>query len=106
MQTKLNAAADAAALAALTPSMMLQSNAAAQTAAQNMFNAEISTISSLVAGKTNLTVTVTNPTSSPLVRNVTVTYTATNTNIFAGILGYSALRSPALRPRPLPARPT
>jgi Flp pilus assembly protein TadG len=92
VQTKLDAAADAAALAALTPSMMLQSNTAAQTAAQNMFNAEASTISSLIATDTNLTVTVTNPTSSPLVRNVTVTYTGANTNIFAGILGYSALQ--------------
>jgi hypothetical protein len=72
--------------------MMLQSNTVAQTAAQNMFNAEASTISSLIASKTNLTVTVTNPTNSPLVRNVSVTYTGANTNIFAGILGYSALQ--------------
>jgi Flp pilus assembly protein TadG len=91
VQTKLDAAADAAALAALTPAMMQQSNAAAQTAATNLFNAEANAQGSLVAGKTNVTVTVTTPTGSPLVRNVTVSYTAANTNIFAGVLGYSAL---------------
>ena len=40
VQTKLDAAADAAVLAALTPSMMQQSNATAQTAATNLFNAQ------------------------------------------------------------------
>ena len=37
IQSKLNAAADAAALAALTPAMLQQSASAAQTAAQSMF---------------------------------------------------------------------
>jgi Flp pilus assembly protein TadG len=92
VQTKLDAAADAAALAALTPAMMLQSNDVAQTAALNMFNAEASTIPSLIATKTNPTVTVCVPACTGLVRNVTVKYTAANTNIFAGILGYSALQ--------------
>jgi Flp pilus assembly protein TadG len=92
VQTKLDAAADAAVLAALTPAMMLQSNATAQTAAQNMFNAEASTIASLIPSKTVPTVTVCVPACTGLVRNVTVSYTAANTNIFAGILGYSALQ--------------
>ena len=43
VQTELDAAADAAVLAALTPSMMQQSNAAAQTAATNLFTAEANT---------------------------------------------------------------
>ena len=43
VQTKLDAAADAAVLAALTPSMMQQSNATAQTAATNLFNARRTT---------------------------------------------------------------
>src|ERR1700739_4015018 len=38
IHTKLNAAADAAALAALTPAMLLQSSSVAQTAAENLFN--------------------------------------------------------------------
>ena len=41
VRTALNAAADAAALAALTLAMMQQSDATAQAAAENMFNAEI-----------------------------------------------------------------
>ncbi len=91
VQTKLDAAADAAVLAALTPSMMQQSNATAQTAATDLFTAQANAQGSLVAADTVVSVTVTNPTGSPLVRNVTVSYTAANTNIFAGVLGYSAL---------------
>ncbi len=91
VRTELNAAADAAALAALTPSMMQQSNATAQTAAQNMFDGEIANIGSLVAGQTNLTISVTNPSSNSLERVVTVSYTAKNTNIFAGILGVASM---------------
>jgi Flp pilus assembly protein TadG len=92
VQTDLDAAADAAVLAALTPQMMQQSDATAQTAAQNMFNAEASVIPSLIVGKTNVTVTITNPGNSALNRTVVVTYTAANSNIFSGILGYSALQ--------------
>ena len=91
IQTKLDAAADSAALAALTPAMMLQSNATAQTAAINLFDAEAAAIPSLRQPLTPPTVSVTTPTGSPLVRNVTVSYTEANTNIFASILGYSAL---------------
>jgi Flp pilus assembly protein TadG len=91
VQTELDAAADAAVLAALTPSMMQQSNTAAQTAATNLFNAQANGLASLVTGKTVVTVTVVNPNNNALIRNVTVSYTAANQNIFAGILGYSAL---------------
>ncbi len=91
VRTQLNAAADAAALAALTPSMMQQSNATAQTAATNMFNGEIANIGSLVAGQTNVTISVTNPTNNTLERDVTVSYTAQNADIFAGILGVAAM---------------
>ena len=91
VQTKLDAAADAAVLAALTPKMMNQSNTAAQTAAINLFTAIANTQTSLVAADTNVTVTVTNPNNNALVRNVVVSYTAANQNIFAGVLGYSAL---------------
>ena len=87
VRTELNAAADAAVLAALTPSMMEQPSATAQTAAQNMFNGQIANISSLAPGKTNVTITIVSPTGNPLVRNVTVAYTAQNENIFAGVLG-------------------
>ena len=91
VQTELDAAADAAVLVALTPSIMQQSNAAAQTAATNLFNAEANGVASLVAADTVVTVTVVNPNNNALIRNVTVAYTAANQNIFASILGYSAL---------------
>ena len=44
-------------------------------------------LTSLAPGDTTVTVTVTNPTGNTLVRNVTVSYTAQNENIFAGVLG-------------------
>ncbi len=91
VQTQMDAAADAAVLAALTPSMMQQSNATAKTAAQNMFNGQIAPIGSLAAGDTSLTINVVNPANSPLVRNVTVSFTAQNDNIFLGILGAATL---------------
>ena len=87
VRTQLNAAADAAAFAALTPAMMQQSNATAQTAAENMFNGQAAAITSLAAGDTTVTVSVTNPNGNALIRNVTVTYSAQNDNMFAGFLG-------------------
>jgi len=97
VQTKLDAAADAAALAGLTPAMMQQTgaagNAAAKTAVTNLFTAMANAQSSLVAGKTVVTVNVCNPATQCAAgqRVVTVSYTAANTNIFAGILGVSAI---------------
>jgi Flp pilus assembly protein TadG len=91
VRTELNAAADAAVLAALTPGMMQQPNLTAQTAAQNMFNGQIATITSLAPGDTTVAITITNPNNNPLVRNVTVAYTAQNENIFASILGVPTL---------------
>jgi Flp pilus assembly protein TadG len=91
VQTKLESAADAAVLAALTPSMMQQSNTVAQTAATNLFNAQANLQGSLIAGRTAVTVTVVNPNNNALIRNVTVAFTAANQNIFASILGYVAV---------------
>jgi len=77
----LNAAADAAALAAVTPTMMGQSNANAQTAATNVFNATASAVRAV----TGVTPTI-NVTSSLLTRTVTVSYTAQSTNSFPNVL--------------------
>ena len=94
LQTRLNAAADAAALAAVDPSMILQSDATAQAAAQAMFTAQAASLS----GVTNLqpTVTITdgsNGTNSALgtLRKVVVAYTASSTNAFGGILRVTTL---------------
>ena len=53
-QAQLNAATDAAALAAVTPSMMAQSTSNATTVANNTFNAQASTVN----GVTNAVPTV------------------------------------------------
>ena len=81
-KAQLNAAADAAALVAVTPAMMNQSAANAQTAAQNIFKAEASGMNGLLY--TNPTVTVT---QSGLTRTVAVSYTANSVNSFPSILG-------------------
>ncbi|MGB7100853.1 MAG: pilus assembly protein TadG-related protein [Xanthobacteraceae bacterium] len=78
----LNAAADAAALAAVTPAMLQQPVANAQAAAENMFNGETSTIPGLIINSLNVNVG-----TSGLTRTVTVSYTASSVNSFAGVLG-------------------
>ena len=90
IHTKLNAAADAAALAALTPAMLQQTATVAQAAAVSMFNGLTDGISGLTPGATEVTVTVTVG-STALVRNVEVNYSTSVNTIFAQVLGVSAL---------------
>jgi Flp pilus assembly protein TadG len=90
IHTKLNAAADAAALAALTPSMLQQSNQTAQDASKSMFNGLTEGIPGLTVGATQVTVSVTNV-ANTLIRNVSVTYSTSVNTIFAQVLGKSAL---------------
>jgi len=96
LQTKLNAAADAAALAAVAPSMILQSNNQSRTAAINMFNAQ----AALETGYEDLVVTpvVTEGGSGSggngavgYLRKATVSYRAKSINMFGGILGLDTL---------------
>ncbi len=82
-QALLNAAADAASLAAVTPTMMAQSDANAVQAAQNIFNAQASSIPGLVYSAENLSVSLVD---QGLERTATVSYTAASNNVFAGIL--------------------
>ena len=81
---RLNAAADAAALAAVTPTMMGQTATTAQTAAQNIFNGTAAGISGTTA--VNPTVAVTSG-NNGATRTVTVSYTASSTNSFPSVLG-------------------
>jgi Flp pilus assembly protein TadG len=90
IHTKLNAAADAAALAALTPAMLQQSASVAQAASVSMFNGLTEGIPGLTAHATKVTVTVTVGATS-LTRNVAVTYSSSVNTIFAQVLGKSAL---------------
>jgi Flp pilus assembly protein TadG len=79
-RSRLNAAADAAALAAVTPQMMTQSDTAAVTAATNMFKAGATNVSGATVSAPTITLT-----NSGLVRTVTVSYTATSTNTFPNV---------------------
>jgi Flp pilus assembly protein TadG len=90
IHTKLNAAADAAALAALTPSMLQQSTQTAHDASVSMFNGLTEGIPGLTAHATQVTVTVTVGATS-LIRNVTVSYSSSVNTIFAQVLRTNAL---------------
>ncbi len=79
----LDSAADAAALAAVTPALMAQPSSASITAATNMFNSQAANISGL-GGAASPSVTAVD---NGLVRTVTVNYTAASQNSFAGVLG-------------------
>ena len=93
LQTKLNAAADAAALAAVAPSMILQPNSQATSAARNMFNAQASLESGYQALQVTPTIVDGNSGSGALgfLRKATVSYTAKSINVFGGILGANTL---------------
>ena len=78
---RLNAAADAAALSAVTPAAMNETVAQAQTAAQNIFAAQASLISNL--SFTNPTVNIV---QNGTARTVTVSYTAYSLNAFPNVL--------------------
>ena len=83
-RVKLNAAADAAALAAVAPGMMNQPDASASTAAQKMFTAQAATVAQLNIDTSQPTVTITH---TGLARNVNVSYTANSINAFPNVLG-------------------
>jgi Flp pilus assembly protein TadG len=85
-QSQLDAAADAAAIAAVTPAMMAQDTQVATTAASNVFNAKAVGLSGLQSTPTP-TVTIVN---NGLVRTVTVAYTAQATNNFPTLLGQTS----------------
>jgi Flp pilus assembly protein TadG len=80
----LNAAADAAALAAVTPSMMNQTNSAAQTAATNIYKAQAFGIRGINYSAPTVSITSSN---GGLTRTATVSFTASSVNNFPNILG-------------------
>ena len=90
-QTKLNAIADAAALLAVSPAMLQQSDSVAAGAAQNYFTAQATNL----GGVKIISVAVTAPTTSSGAlagtRVATVTFKATSSNLFSGILGVATL---------------
>ena len=94
VHSKLNAAADAAALAALTPSMMQKSDSVASAAAVSMFNARAALIPTLVPGTATATVVMSHPNGAGTVRQVDISYTARNSTIFSGVLNQSSMTIP------------
>src|SRR5580658_9327842 len=87
-ETELNAAADAAALSAVTPTMMAGSVATAQQQAINTFNAQASQIANTNYAPGNVTVTIS---TSGAVRTATVTWTAASVNSFPNVLGMNTI---------------
>ncbi len=88
-RSKLNAIADAAALAAVTPSAMALSPSNAQTVAQTLFTSLASQVAGLQSGSlssNNVAVS-----DSGLVRTATVTYSAKSLTSFGGIIGRTTL---------------
>jgi Flp pilus assembly protein TadG len=94
-RVRLDAAADAAALAAVTPTMMGQTDATAKTTAQNIFNGT----SAGIPGTTSVTSTVAiTDSNGGLTRTVTVSYTANSMNAFPAVLQLGAGKSEATWP--------
>ena len=93
LQTKLNAAADAAALAAVTSPMMQQTADTARAAAIAMFNGQVSAMPGLSYNSaTDLTVTISSSGALNNGRVAVVTYSTKSLNTFAGILGAASLQ--------------
>ncbi len=88
VKTQVNALADAAALSAVTPSMMSQSDQALQTAAANFFNTQMQNIPNVNYNPNALSVTVADV---GLKRSVTVNYQASVNTTFGGFFGQSAV---------------
>ncbi len=91
-QDQLNGIADTAALAAVTPTMMGKTTAVAQAAALAVLQSQMSTVSNVAFTASNLSVVVNDTTNGTnVVRNVTVSYTASSTNVFSDLVGVSSL---------------
>jgi Flp pilus assembly protein TadG len=85
-QTKLNAAADAAVLAAVAPQLMTRTDTEAQAAALAMFNQQATGLQGVSNVTPVVTITSTSGGSLGTLRTVKVTYTARSTNIFGSFL--------------------
>ena len=93
LQTKLNAAADAAALQAVSKQMMLQTNDTAKATAVAFFNSQTTNLPGLIytTSSTNPNVVITGGVGASNTRTAVVTYTARSQNAFSGVLGMSSV---------------
>ena len=90
-RTRLIAAADAAVLAAVDPSMITQSDAAAKLAAENMFDQQTSGYGGLAVTSRTVTISATSSGSLGTLRTASITYTATSANFFGSFLKIATL---------------
>jgi Flp pilus assembly protein TadG len=81
-KTKLDAVADSAALAAVDHQQITGTTAAAQSTSQSVFNAEAVNIANVTVNTVTITVT-----DTATDRTAVVSYSATKTNMFMGLLG-------------------
>ena len=91
LRTKLNGAADAAALAALTPAMMQSNTTTAQHAAEQMFIAQASPLKTNEYAVNFPSVSVTYVNNNPNHWAVSVCYSGSEPTMFAGVLKTPAL---------------
>jgi Flp pilus assembly protein TadG len=87
-RAQLNAYADAAALSAVTPTMMAQSTDNASAAARNTFTGQASTLSGISYSPSNVNVSIA---TNGAKRVATVSYTVAYSTIFSGLLGMSTI---------------
>lgn len=90
-QDRLQGAADAAALAAVTPNMMAASSTTAQSTAQQMWNAQSGQVGGVSALTGVVTVVDTKPTTGGTTRNVTVTFSGKSATFFSSLIGFNTL---------------
>jgi len=93
LDSRLKAAADAAALAAVSYIELKKSDADAAAVAKGMFNQQVAMLNGLVYNPNNLKINISSATgvAGDSARTVTVTYSAESTNIFSSILGRPTL---------------
>ena len=88
---QINAIADSAVLAGLTPSMMSMNSTAAQNATSTMFLKQLATVQGVNFDASSVKVVVTDtPTAAGLQRNISLSYSASSPNIFASMLGMTS----------------
>ncbi|MGK6319814.1 pilus assembly protein TadG-related protein [Sphingomonas sp. DT-204] len=86
LQTKMNAAADAAALLAVSKPMMERTNDDVKVVAKSFFTSQVSTLPGLTYDPANVTVAITGTVGASNTRTAVVSYTAQSQNAFGGLL--------------------
>jgi Flp pilus assembly protein TadG len=91
-QEQIDGYADAAALAAVTPNMMTQTDAVAAAAATQVFDSQMATVKNITYSPANISISDSESvTGAQTTRTVTVTWTANSTNVFSGLLQMPSL---------------